>query len=78
MNKADTLFDALDKFYGTMPEARSGYLETIIRQFEREYKSAETILQDHIDNIKGCEERFQGYKQLDNHPMTQMANKLGR
>ena len=67
MNKADTLFDTLDSFYGTMPEARSGYLETIIRQFEREYKSAETILQEHIDNIQDCERRFAEYKALDTH-----------
>jgi hypothetical protein len=67
MNKADTLFDTLNSFYGNMPKARSGYLETIIRQFEREYKSAEITLQEHIDNIKDCERRFAAYKELDTH-----------
>ena len=63
MNKAQELFDILDRYYDNLPNAQIGYLQTVIRSLADNCPIGDALLEGHIKWMKRCEREVAAYRE---------------
>ncbi len=63
MNKAQELFDILDRYYDDLPNAQIGYLQGVIRGLADNCPDGDRLLERHIKWMKRCEREMESYRQ---------------
>jgi hypothetical protein len=63
MNKAQELFDILDRYYDDLPNAQIGYLQGVIRGLADNCPDGDRLLERHIKGMKRCEREMEIYRQ---------------
>ena len=63
MNKAQELFDVLDRYYTDLPNAQIGYLHGVIRELADNCPLGDALLEGHIKWMKRCEREMEAYRE---------------
>lgn len=63
MNKAQELFDVLDRYYTDLPNGQIGYMHTVIQTLADNCLIGDELLERHIKWIKQCESEMAGYRE---------------